>query len=124
MRRRGHRRTQGRRREQAAEKDTDGPDGRITEETHAEDLDHEGGGVGPEEVVVDAEDELVVPGRVGAAVSVDAGRQLAPGVRPRHSVGLHAPRYRVQVLRGDYVELEKVERRRQRCRLPEIGHGR
>lgn len=88
--RRDRRRRQGRLRKEAAEEDADGADEYITEETHAEDVDHEGGGVAPEEVVVGAEDELVVPGLVGAAVCFDAGRELVPGVHPRHRVRLHA----------------------------------
>lgn len=55
------------------------------------DLDHDGGVVGKQEVVVNLEGKLVVPGGVGMALRVHAGAQLAlqSGFKPHNGVCSH-----------------------------------
>lgn len=54
-------------REEVGNQDGDGADEDLAEPGVGVDLDHDDGVVGIEEVVVDAEDKLLVPGGVGVA---------------------------------------------------------
>ncbi|PSR98828.1 hypothetical protein CEY00_Acc25353 [Actinidia chinensis var. chinensis] len=74
----------GRRREEGGDEAVGSADGNVAEPRDVEDLDAEGGG---EEVVVDREDEAVVPGGVGTAAVVDGGGEFVLRVDPRHRVG-------------------------------------
>lgn len=72
-------------------------------------VDVDGGGVGAESGVVDAEDELVVPGGVGVADAVEARADAVVGEEPGGGVGAHGAGGGVEVLRGDEGDFEEVE---------------
>ena len=61
----------------------------VFEPMESVDFDHDGGGIGAEKILVDPEDELVVPCGVVMAMSVDPGRKLPVWVDPRHGVSPH-----------------------------------
>lgn len=61
-------------------------------------LDHDGGGVGVEELVVDLEQEFLVPCRVCIAVLIDPCQQFAFWVKPCDRVGVHDLGYWLEVL--------------------------
>ena len=74
----------GPRREEGGDEGVRGADGNVAEPGDVEDLDGEGGGV--EEVVVDREDEAIVPGGVCAAAVIDGGGEFVVRVDPRHRI--------------------------------------
>ncbi|KAK9143907.1 hypothetical protein Syun_013307 [Stephania yunnanensis] len=100
--------------EAVAEEESDGADERIFEEPDGVDLDGDGGGIAGEEVGVDAEDELVVPGRVFSADDVDTCADLVRRIDPHDGVGLETAAHgggcgwRLQPLRRDQVDLQQV----------------
>ena len=70
----------------------DGSDGShvdVTEPMYGVDFDHDSRRVTMEELVIDTENELVVPCWVGVALGVDTGRELAFLMDPSHRVGSH-----------------------------------
>lgn len=81
------------------------------------DVDGDGGGVGAEDVVLDAEDELVVPRGFGAAGGVDAGASAVVGADIRDSVGAHRAGGGVEVLGRDQRHFHPVVRMRKRGRV-------
>lgn len=75
-----------------------------------EEVDVDGGGVGGEEVVVDAEEELVVPGGISVAGGVQqASAELVGRIHPGGGVHGRGPGGRVELLGGDDGELQEVE---------------
>lgn len=81
----------------------------VLEPMQSVDLDHDGRRVGVEELIVDAEDKLVVPRRVVVAVGVDAGGEFPVGVDPGDGVGSHGAGDGGEILGGDHIELKKLE---------------
>lgn len=86
---------------------------------------HGGGGVVGEVASRDAEEELVVPSGVGAAVAVDERAELDLRVDPDERVGLKvaAPRRRPHALGGDQADLEEDGFHRRRRRYPRIARN-
>lgn len=74
--------------ETVAEEQSDGSDERVFEVTECIDLDGDGGCVGGDELAGDAEEELVVPGRVFGTDSINSGAQLIGGMNPGKGIGL------------------------------------
>lgn len=101
----------GRGRDQVADEDSDGAHVDVPEPVEGVDLDHDRRRVGVQELLVDAEDELVVPRGVGVAVRVHTGRQLPVRVHPRHRVRPHGSGHRPQVLGRDHVQFQQLEGR-------------
>lgn len=87
------------------------PDQHVAEPRGGVDLDHDLRRVVLEELVVDSEDELLVPRRVGVAVLVDTCRQLALRVHPRDGERPHGFGRRVKILRRNQIDLQELERR-------------
>ena len=98
-------RTRGRRGE-VSDEDANSADVDVFEPMKRVDLNHDGGGVGAEKFVVDAEDELVVPRWVGVALGVDARGELPIGVDPRNRVGPHVPAHGSQILGRNDIEFQ------------------
>lgn len=73
-------------------------------------LDSNGRGVRAEEVLVDLEDEPVVPRGISLAVVVYTGGELPVGVDPGDGVGADGAGYMGKVLCGDDVQLQELER--------------
>lgn len=91
----------------------------VAEGADGVDGDADAGGFAGEKLRRDAEEELVVPGRVFAADFIDSGSELGIGVDPCESVGLESPPWRcwwLQALCGDQVDLQNLLRRRRRLR--------
>jgi len=84
----------GGRGENVADEEPDGADEVVAEGADGVDGDGDSGGVAGEELRRDAEEELVVPGRVVAADLVDSGSELGGGVDPCEGVGLEPPPWR------------------------------
>lgn len=80
--------------EHVADEEAHGADKVVAEGADGVDGDADAGGVAGEKVLCDAEEELVVPGRVVAAELVDACSELGGGVDPRDGVGLKPPPWR------------------------------
>ena len=95
-------------REEVGELDGDGADEDVAEPGVGIDLDHDDGVVGIEEAVLDAEDELLVPGGIGVAFLVHLGGQFALRVEPRHRVAPNGFRHLGQVLGRDHVDLKEL----------------
>lgn len=93
-----------------AEKDTDGAEDAGGATSGGVDLDVDSRGVGLKESRVNAEDEALVPDWVGVAGVVGEGAELVVGVRPSDGVSVGAAAGGVEILSGDEVELEKMER--------------
>lgn len=91
-------------------KNPDGAHVIVAEPMLGIDVDHDGGGVGPEEFIVDPEDELVVPGGTVVAGGVDAGGEFAIGMDPSDRVSAHGSSDGGQVLGGDEVDFEELQR--------------
>lgn len=92
-----------RRRNEIADKDAHRAHEGVAEPTNGVDLDGDGGGVEAEELLVDAEHELVVPRRVVVALGVHDGGELALRVDPGGGVGSHFLGHELQVLARDDV---------------------
>lgn len=74
------------------------------------DLDHQARRVRSEELIINTEHEFIVPCGVVAAVGVDPGGELPVWVDPCDGVGTHGAGDGGEVLGGDDVELEELER--------------
>ncbi|KAL2348078.1 hypothetical protein Fmac_002078 [Flemingia macrophylla] len=98
-------------REEVAEEEADGADVDVFEPMDGVDVDGDGGGVGVEEVVVDAEDELVVPCGVCAALRVDSCGEFHVRVDPGDSVGVHVAGHWGEVLGRYHIQLQQLEPR-------------
>jgi len=97
-------------RDEITNEDTDGAHVDISEPVEGVNLNHDCGGVGVEERVVDAEDELVVPGGVVISLRVHPGRKFPVLMDPRHSVRPHGTRYICEVLCRYEIEFQELER--------------
>lgn len=96
--------------EEIANEDANGADEGVAQPRRRVYLDHDSGVFFVEELVVDAEQEFLVPPGIGVAVSVDTCQQSALRVEPRDGVRLHRLGQRLQVLRRDQIYLQKLER--------------
>ena len=111
-----------RRRNKVANKNPDGADVIVAEPVLGVDVDHDGGGVGPEEFIVDPEDELVVPGGVVMAGGVDAGGEFTLWVDPGDGVSPHGTGDQGKILGGDEIDLQELQRTvASHCRNTETG---
>lgn len=77
----------------------------VLEPVDGVDLDHDGGRVGLEELIIDPEDELVVPRGVVVAIGVDPGGELAVQVDPCDRIRSHRAADLFEVLGRDDVQL-------------------
>lgn len=86
---------------------SDGSDVDVAKPMHGVDFNHDGGGVAVEEFVVDPENELVVPSRIGVALAVDTCRKFPLLMNPSHRVGPHfATTYGLQILGGNHIDFQ------------------
>lgn len=97
-------------RDKVSDEAADGANEHVAEPVVGVDLDHDGGGVLPEKLLLHTEHELIVPRRVVLPLLVHAGRQLPLGVHPRRRVCLHRLRHQLQILGGDDVDLQQLVR--------------
>lgn len=98
------------RRNKVSNEHPNGADDDVAEPMCGVDLDHDGGGIFPEKLLIHLENKFVIPRGIVVPLCIHARGELPGRVDPGPGVGAHLLGNGLQILRGDDVYFQELER--------------
>lgn len=90
-------------RNEIAHKNTNGPDMYITEPMKSIYLDHDSRGIGVEELIINPEHELIIPGWIVLTDGINPSIEFTSLMNPSDGVSFHVTTNRSQILSRDNI---------------------